>query len=65
MYTLLLFNIGEAEACKPAKEIAGTSSLIPSGSKVSSFQEIILQDLGYTHSVFIQSWQGHQKTYSS
>lgn len=34
MYKPLLFVIGEAEACKAVKEIAGTSSLIPSGSKV-------------------------------
>jgi len=34
MYKPLLFIIGEAEAFKPQKEIAGTSSLIPSGSKV-------------------------------
>lgn len=34
MYKLLLFLIGEVKVCKPAKEIAGTSSLIPSGPKV-------------------------------
>lgn len=33
-YKPSVFIIGEAEACTPVEEIAGTSSLIPFGSKV-------------------------------
>lgn len=34
LYKQFVFIIGEAEACTPVEEIAGTSSLIPFGSKL-------------------------------